>query len=48
MKKHSFLLASIVLILMFASLVINYQKRYEHDSGIVVLENCVNDSSKIV
>ena len=48
MKKHSFLLASIVLILMFASLVINYQERYEHDSGIVVLENCVNDSSKIV
>lgn len=47
MKKHSYLLASIVLILMFAKLVSNYQDRYVLDGDAVVLENCAEDSIKV-
>ena len=48
MKKHSFILASIVLVLMFTKLVINYQDRYNLDADAVVLENCAKDSSRLV
>ena len=48
MKKYSYILASLVVILMFAKLTVNYQNRYGHDDEALVLEECIDDSARIV
>lgn len=44
MKKYSFLIVSVILLLLFGKLFLNYQERYGTDGETVVLENCTTDS----
>ncbi len=48
MKNKSFLIVSVILLLMFGKLVLNYQEKYKSDESAIVLENFVKDSTAAV
>lgn len=48
MKRFSLLIATIIILLLFGKLVLNYQDRYKLDENAVVLENCKADSAALV
>lgn len=48
MRKFSFLISTVILLLLFGKLVYNYHDRYEPEDGLVLLESSAVDSSALV
>ena len=48
MKKYSFMIVSVILILMFGKLTMNYKDRYKLEEGSVILSECTKDSAAVV